>query len=95
MPNGLTLIVQTEDVSDTVSVFGHIRNRPEIEADTSSRVSDRLLEPLLSYGSERLDRLAFQQALDEIGADEHAGTDFDVQVLRAGLRARRCAAGGQ
>ena len=41
----------------------------------------QLLDPLLSYGSEQLDRLAFQGALDEIGADEHAGTDFDVQVL--------------
>src|SRR5262249_40413679 len=29
LPNGLTLIVQPEDVSDTVSVYGHIRNRPE------------------------------------------------------------------
>src|SRR5207302_183407 len=27
LPNGLTLIVQSEDVSDTVSVYGHIRNR--------------------------------------------------------------------
>src|SRR5947207_2316765 len=31
LPNGLTLIVQSEDVSDTVSVYGHIRNRPETE----------------------------------------------------------------
>ena len=29
LPNGLSLIVQPEDVSDTVSVYGHIRNRPE------------------------------------------------------------------
>ena len=29
--NGLTLIVQPEDVSDTVSVYGHIRNRPEMQ----------------------------------------------------------------
>jgi zinc protease len=81
LPNGLTLIVQSEDVSDTVSVFGRIRNRPEIEAGAAEQGVSQLLDPLLSYGSESLDRLAFQRALDEIGADEHAGTDFDVQLL--------------
>jgi zinc protease len=81
LSNGLTLIVQPEDVSDTVSVFGRIRNRPEIEADVPQQGIAQLLDPLLSYGSESLDRLAFQGALDEIGADEHPGTDFDVQVL--------------
>jgi zinc protease len=81
LPNGLTLIVQTEDVSDTVSVFGHVRNRPELEADAAQQGVGQLLDPLLDYGSETLDRIAYQRALDEIGADEHAGTDFDVQVL--------------
>jgi len=41
----------------------------------------QVLEPLLTHGSEHLDRVAFQQALDAIGAREHAGTDFSVQVL--------------
>lgn len=81
LPNGLTLIVQSEDVSDTVSVFGHIRNRPELEADADKQGVQQLLDPLFSYGSERLDRLAFQRALDQIGAEEKAGTDFSVQVL--------------
>ena len=81
LPNGLTLIVQSEDVSDTVSVFGRIRNRPEVEAAVHQQGVGQVLDPLLSYGSEQLDRLAFQRALDDIGADEHAGTDFDVQVL--------------
>jgi zinc protease len=81
LSNGLTLIVQSVDVSDTVSVFGRIRNRPEVEADIAQQGVGQLLDPLLSYGSESLDRLAFQGALDEIGADEHPGTDFDVQVL--------------
>ncbi len=81
LPNGLTLIVQSEDVSDTVSVFGRIRNRPEVEADAQQQGIAQLLDPLLAYGSEHLDRLAFQSALDEIGADEHPGTDFDLQVL--------------
>ncbi len=34
-----------------------------------------------SYGTKSLDRLAFQKALDDIGAIESAGTDFSLQVL--------------
>jgi zinc protease len=81
LPNGLTLIVQTEDVSDTVSVHGHIRNRPETEEPKGREGVAQVLEPLLTYGSEKLDRVAFQAALDDIGAREHAGTDFSTQVL--------------
>ncbi len=81
LPNGLTLIVQTEDVSDTVSVHGHIRNRPETEEPTGEEGVAQVLDQLLGYGSEQLDRVAFQQALDAIGGREHAGTDFSVQVL--------------
>ena len=81
LPNGLTLIVQSEDVSDTVSVYGHIRNRPETEEPAGQEGVSQVLERLLPYGSEHLDRLAFQQALDAIGAREHAGTDFSAQAL--------------
>ncbi|MGP8035607.1 MAG: M16 family metallopeptidase [Steroidobacteraceae bacterium] len=81
LPNGLTLIVQTEDVSDTVSVFGHIRNRPETEELAGEEGVSQVLERLFPYGSEQLDRLAFQQALDSIGAREQAGADFSVQSL--------------
>ena len=81
LPNGLTLIVQSEDVSDTVSVFGHIRNRPETEELAGQEGVSQVLERLLPYGSERLDRLAFQQALDAIGARVRAGTDFSAQSL--------------
>jgi zinc protease len=81
LPNGLTLVVQSADVSDTISVYGSIRNRPEVQAPEGQQGIAQLLEPLLSYGSESLDRLAFQGALDSIGAEEQAGTDFDVEVL--------------
>jgi zinc protease len=81
MPNGLTLIVQPEDVSDTVSVYGHIRNRPETETPPGQEGASQILDELLSYGSERLDRLAFQRALDDAGARERAGTDFAVESL--------------
>jgi zinc protease len=81
LANGLTLIVQPEDVSDTVSVFGHIRNRPEMQERKGQEGVSQVLAQLLTYGSTSLDRLAFQQALDAIGAREHAGTDFSVQTL--------------
>jgi len=81
LANGVTLIVQPEDVSDTVTVLGHIRNRPETETPAGQEGVAQLLDQLLSYGSERLDRLAFQHALDDVGARERPGTDFSVRVL--------------
>ncbi len=81
LDNGLTLIVQPEDVSDTVSVYGHIRNRPEVQEPHGQEGVAPLLDRLLTYGSEHLDRLAYQGALDAIGARAKAGTDFSVQVL--------------
>lgn len=81
LANGLTLIVQPETVSDTVTVYGHIRNRAETETPAGKDGVSQILDRLLSYGSEHLDRLAFQQALDAIGASEHAGTDFSIKVL--------------
>jgi zinc protease len=81
LANGITLIVQPEGVSHTVSVYGHIRNRPEIEVPSGQEGLSAVLEQLFSFGSEHLDRVAFQSALDAIGADEHAGIDFGVGVL--------------
>jgi zinc protease len=81
LPNGLTLIVQPENVSDTVSVYGHIENRPQVEVEAGKEGVAEILGGLFDYGSEGLDRLAFQKALDEIGAQEQAGADFSVKVL--------------
>jgi zinc protease len=85
LPNGLTLVVQPEDVSDTVSVFGHIRNRPEVQAPHGQEGISNLLGELLSYGSQHLDRLAYQRALDAVGAEAHAGTDFVAETLSSGF----------
>jgi zinc protease len=81
LPNGLMLIVQPESISETVSVYGHIRNKPEMEAAKGQEGVDQVLEKLFAYGTTSLDRLAFQAALDEIGASESAGTDFSLDVL--------------
>ena len=80
-PNGLRLIVQPESVSDTVSVYGHIKNNPDMETPKGKEGVDEVLDQLFSYGTTTLDRLAFQKALDDIGARESAGADFSLQVL--------------
>jgi zinc protease len=81
LPNGITLVVQPETVSDTVSVYGHIRIRPELEVPKGQEGMSQVLDQLFSYGTERLDRISFQRALDEIGAEEQAGSDFAVKLL--------------
>ena len=81
LPNGLTLIVQPESISRVVSIFGHIRNKPEITEPAGKEGVSQVLDQLLSYGTVSLDRLAFQKALDDIGAMESAGTDFSLQIL--------------
>ena len=81
LPNGMTLIVQPENVSDTVTVYGHIRNRPETETPKGQEGVADVLNQLFPYGTEQLDRVAYQEALDSIGAQEQPGTDFSVQVL--------------
>jgi zinc protease len=81
LPNGLTLIVQPETVSDTVSVIGDIRNRSDTETPPGQEGVSELLDALLPFGTEHLSRLAYQRALDAIGAQEQAGADFAVQAL--------------
>src|SRR6185312_13018441 len=81
LPNGLTLIVQTEDISNTVSIYGHIRSEPGLEEPHGQEGVSDLLDRMFMFGSNTLHRLQFQQALDAIGASEQAGSDFNVQVL--------------
>jgi zinc protease len=81
LPNGLKLIVQPESVSDTVSVWGQIKNNPSIQAPKGKEGVGGLTNQLFEYGTTTHDRLAFQKALDDIGAEASAGTAFSVQAL--------------
>ncbi|MGH7952205.1 MAG: M16 family metallopeptidase [Limisphaerales bacterium] len=81
LSNGLKIIVQPETVSDTVSVYGRVKNNPKVQMPAGEDGVDSALDQLFSYGTKSLDRLAFQKALDDIGANESAGADFSLQVL--------------
>ncbi|HEV2321798.1 MAG TPA: pitrilysin family protein, partial [Gammaproteobacteria bacterium] len=80
LPNGIKLIVQPEGVSDTVSAYGSIANRAVMQEPKGQDGVSQVLDGLFEYGSTSLDRLAFQKALDDIAAQESAGTNFSVQA---------------
>jgi zinc protease len=81
LANGLTLIVQPETISDTVSVFGHIKTNPYLQEPAGTEGIASLTDGLFSFGTTSLDRTAFQKAVDDIGASVSAGSDFSLRVL--------------
>jgi zinc protease len=82
LPNGLKLIVQQESISNTVSVFGYVKQEPDLQVPRGKEGVNAVLDRLFSFGTTSLDRLAFQKALDDIGATASAGAGFSLDVLR-------------
>jgi len=81
LSNGIKVIVQPESISNSVSVLGHIKNNADLETPAGQEGVSTVLDELFPYGTQKLDRIAFQKALDDIGADESAGGDFALNVL--------------
>jgi zinc protease len=82
LPNGLRLIVKTDHASPTVSVFGSVKHDSDLQTPKGQDGVSDVLDDLFSYGTQTLDRLAFQKALDDIAANESAGYGFSVKVLK-------------
>jgi len=82
LPNGLRLIVKTDHTSPTVTVVGTVKNNSDLQTPKGKEGVSDVLDGLYSYGTQTLDRLAFQKALDDIAANETAGFEFSVQVLK-------------
>lgn len=81
LPNGIKLIVQPASVSDTVSLYGGIKSNPNMQMPKGKEGVDGVLAHLFAYGTTHLDRLAFQKALDDIGAEVDTGISFYAQAL--------------
>ncbi len=81
LPNGIKLIVQPEHISNTVSVYGRIKNEADLETPKGQEGVNGILDQLFEYGTKTLNRIQFQKALDDIGANESAGTGFSLNVL--------------
>ncbi len=81
LSNGIKLIVQPESISNSVRCWGTSRTTPIWKRLTGQEGVSSVLDQLFPYGTRKLDRIAFQKALDDIGADESAGADFSLSVL--------------
>jgi zinc protease len=81
LSNGIRLIFQREEISPTVTVIGRVKNNDQIQEPTGKDGVSSILDKLFSYGTLSLDRIAFQKAQDDIGADISAGTSFSLRVL--------------
>ena len=82
LPNGLRLIVRQVTITPTITVRGNVRHNGAMEEPQGKEGISDVLDELFSYGTKTLDRIAFQKALDDIAADESAGYDFSLEVLK-------------
>ncbi|MGO9257110.1 MAG: M16 family metallopeptidase [Bryobacteraceae bacterium] len=82
LANGLRLIVLTEKVSPTVTVIGSVKHESDLQTAPGKDGADEVLAELFSYGTTTRDRLAFQEALDDIAASESGGVNFNLKVLK-------------
>jgi zinc protease len=85
LANGIRLIVQSESVSDTVSLYGRVETNPALEEPAGREGVESIMNGLFDYGTASLGRAEFQKALDNIAADAAAGTEFSLQVPAAGF----------
>ena len=82
LPNGIRLIVRTDRTSPTVTVEGSVKHNSDLQTPKGEEGLSDILDQLYSYGTQSLDRIAFQKALDDIAANESAGFDFSLSVLK-------------
>ena len=82
LPNGIRLIVRTDRISPTVTLIGEVKHNGDLQTPNGDEGLSGVLDDLYSYGTQSLNRLAFQKALDDIAANESAGYRFSLSVLK-------------
>ncbi len=82
LPNGIRLIVRTDKTSPTITVAGAVKHNADLQTPPGMEGVSDLLDGLYSYGTQSMDRLQFQKALDDIAANESAGDRFSLTVLK-------------
>jgi zinc protease len=82
LENGLRLIVQTDSTSPTVLLRGSVKHIVEPQSGRNDGAVSEILKGLYEDGPQNMERIAFDKALDDIGAEETAGYSFSLNVLK-------------
>ncbi len=80
LPNGITLIVQPETISDSVFVYGNVRTNAAIQEPAGKEGVSAILGAMFAYGTKTRDRVAFERAQDDIDSEVVGGSGFGVQT---------------
>jgi zinc protease len=80
LANGIRLIVRTDTTSPTITLLGSVKHNADLQTPAGEEGLSDVLDGLYSYGTQTLDRLAFQKALDDISANASAGYSFSLTV---------------
>ncbi|HUA83022.1 MAG TPA: pitrilysin family protein [Bryobacteraceae bacterium] len=83
LPNGIRLIVQTEHISQTITLSGQIHHETDLETPPGQDGVADIVDELFSYGTKARSRLELRKALDDIAADESAGASFSLRILKS------------
>ena len=83
LPNGITLIVQPEAISDSVFLFGNVRTQPELQEPPGREGVSSVLDAMFDYGTQTQDRPAFERAQDDLDSTIAPGAGFALQSTSA------------
>ncbi len=80
LANGITLIVRSTQISDSVLAFGSIESNPALQEPPGKEGISSVLNAMFSFGTQTRDRAAFQRAQDDVDSQVGGGSRFGIQT---------------
>ncbi len=81
LPNGLRLIVQPMPDRHSISLYGDINQKEDLQAPKGEEGVAGVLDGLFDWGPKGLSRLQFEAAQDKLGVDMSVGSSFSLKAL--------------
>jgi zinc protease len=83
LANGMTLIVRSAEISDSVLAVGGINTEPALQEPAGKEGVASVLNAMFAYGTQLRDREAFQRAQDDADSEVGGGVHFGMQTTSA------------